>query len=454
MKTSTFSRPLLASLVALTLGQAPLTATAATAEEAARLKSDLTPLGAEKAGNKDGTIPAWSGGYTKSPDGYKSGAVRQDPFAEEKPLYSISAKNMAEHADKLTDGQQAMLKKYPSYRIDVYPTHRTAAAPQFVYDNTFKNATRVKAGANGYSIEGAFGGIPFPIPKTGAEAMWNHQLRWQGDSVLYLAGSYVTSGGKPVMASMTRNEMSFPYFYKGDTPESFKGDYWLLYQVTTAPGFKAGETILLRDPVDYAGKGRQAWQYLVGQRRVRRAPSIAYDTPNSVTSGVDFFDEVSLFVGALDKYEWKLVGKKEMIIPYNVNKFFQKSPEDVLGPNHFNPDHVRWELHRVWVVEATLANGKRHVIPKKKFYLDEDTWNAVLYDGWDARGQLWHSGMALPILAYEFPGVITYPFSVQDLLKGSYSATMINGQPTQYGQVARWPDSNFTPEAAAARGVR
>jgi hypothetical protein len=427
---------------------------AVTPEEAAKLKSELTPMGAEKTANKEGTIPAWTGGYTKVPEGYKSGAVRPDPFASEKPLYSITAKNMAQYTDKLSEGQQAMLVRYPTYRIDVYPTHRTAAAPQYVYENTFKNATRAKAGPNGYSIDGAFGGIPFPIPKTGAEAMWNHQLRWQGDSVLYMAGSYVTSGGKPVLASMIRNEMSFPYFYKGDTLETFKGDYWLLYQVTTAPAFKAGETILLRDPVDYAGKGRQAWQYLVGQRRVRRAPSIAYDTPNSVTSGVDFFDEVSLFVGALDKYDWKLVGKKEMIVPYNTNKFAQRTADEVLGSNHFNPDHMRWELHRVWVVEATLGNGKRHVIPKKKFYLDEDTWSALLYDGWDAQGQLWHSGLALPILAFEYPGLLTYPFGMHDLLKGSYSATLINSQPTQYGQVPRWPDSNFTPESAAARGVR
>ncbi|SFB34626.1 Protein of unknown function [Collimonas sp. OK607] len=453
MNKQQFLRPAIAGLIASLLCHAGLTNAAVSAEEALKLKSELTPLGAEKAGNREGTIPAWTGGYTKVPSGYKPGNVRPDPFSDEKPLYSITAKNMAEYADKLSDGQQVLLKKYPSYRIDVYPTHRTAAAPQSVYDNTLKNATRAKSSANGYSINGAFGGIPFPIPKNGAEAMWNHQLRWQGESVLYSHAAYVMSGGKPLLAATVHAEMSFPYFFKEDSLETFKGDYWHLYQVTTAPAYKAGESFLVRDPVDYEAKGRQAWQYLVGQRRVRRGPSLAYDTPNSVTSGVDFFDEVSLFLGALDKYQWKLVGKKEMYIPYNDNKFFQKTPEEVLGQNYLNPDDVRWELHRVWVVEATLAPGKRHVIPKKKFYLDEDTWDAVLYDGWDAQSQLWHSGMALPILAFEYPGVITYPFSIQDLLKGSYQATIINGQPTQYGQVPRWPESNFTPESMAARGV-
>lgn len=451
MKTKIFVQAVVASLALAGVGAAWC---AVTAEEAAKLKAELTPLGGEKAGNKDGSIPPWDGGFSKVPTGYKSGQPRPDPFASDKPLYSITAKNAAQYADKLSDGQQALLKKYPSYRIDVYPTRRTAAAPQYVYDNTFKNATRAKSLTDGNSIEGAYGGIPFPIPKTGAEVMWNHQLRYQGESVLYPAGSYVVSGGKPVLAGAIRNEMSFPYYFKDGTLESFKGEYWNLYQTTTAPSYKAGETILVRDPVDYVSKGRQAWQYLVGQRRVRKAPNIAYDTPNSVTSGVDFFDEVSLFIGGLDRYDWKLVGKKELIVPYNMNAFNLRKADEVLSPHHLNPDHVRWELHRVWVVEASLAPGKRHVIPKKKYYIDEDSWNALQYDGWDAQGQLWHTGMALPFNAFEYPAQMLYPFSIYDLLKGSYQATILNEQSVQYGQVERWPESNFTPESMAAKGVR
>ena len=134
MTRNTIARAAIAT-VALSL---PYAAAAATAEEAARLKSDLTPFGAEKAGNKDGTIPAWNGGYTTPIPGDKPGGRRGDPFKDEGPLYSITAKNAEAHADKLTDGAKAMLKKYPdSFRVDVYKTHRTAAAPQWVYDNTF-----------------------------------------------------------------------------------------------------------------------------------------------------------------------------------------------------------------------------------------------------------------------------------------------------------------------------
>lgn len=429
---------------------------AVSADEAAMLKSELTPSGAEKAGNAAGTIPAWSGGYTKVPAGYKSGQPRPDPFAGEKPLYSITAANVAQYADKLTDGQQALLKKYPSYRINVYPTHRTMAMPGWVADNTFKNATRAKIIGDG-SIEGAYGGIPFPIPKSGDEAMWNHLLRWRGEAILFPFRTHVIGAdGKAVLASQASNEFNFPYYFKDGSAENFKGEYELIYMLTEAPTFKAGETILIRDSVDMkAGAGgRQAWQYLVGQRRVRRAPTLAYDTPDPVQSGVNFMDEPFVFLGALDRYQWKVVGKKEMIIPYNTHAFLLKKDEEVLTPNHFNPEHLRWELHRVWVIEANLAPGKRHVMPKRRIYLDEDSWAAVLSDGWDAQGQLWHSNIGFPMVAYELPGVTMESFGTYDLLKGSYSASIFNGMKVHIEQVPRYPDSNFTPEAMAARGVR
>jgi len=435
----------------------PLTipeAAAASAEEAAKLKSDLMPLGGERAGNKEGTIPAWDGGYSKVPAGFKPGQARPDPFAGEKPAFSITAKNMEQYAQRLTEGQMALLKKYPTYRIDVYPTHRTASAPQWVYDNTLKNATRAKTSSDGLSILGACGGIPFPIPKTATDVMWNHLLRWGGESVKVGLRAYVVAGGKPVLASETIGEMSFPNNFRDCNPDDKDLEFWQLYLLTTSPAFKAGEVILNRDPLDQVNKGRQTWQYLVGQRRVRRAPSIAYDTPNSVTSGVDFFDEAMMFNGAMDKYQWKLVGKQELVVPYNVNGFLLKKASEVLGPNHINPDSMRFELHRVWVVEAQLAPGKRHVMPKRRFYVDEDSWNVLWADGWDAQGQLWHSSMALPFLAFDFPGQMQWSFVTYDNLKDSYSVNMMNETADHYTPVPRWPATNFTPESMAARGVR
>lgn len=417
--------------------------------EAERLKDELTPFGAERAGNAAGTIPAWTGGMAEE-QGYKSGS-RPDPFAGEKPLYVIDASNMAQYRDQLSDGQVALLQKFPSYKMEVYPTHRTASAPQWVYDNTFENATSANSVSDGNSLEGAYGGIPFPIPSTGKEAMWNHLLRWQGESALYMPSTWIVSGGKAALGAATRNEESFPYYFRSGSTDSFNGEYWHIYQVTTAPPYKAGETILIRDSLNQAAP-RQAWQYLVGQRRVRRAPNLAYDTPNPTTSGVDFLDEVMVFGGALDRFDWEIVGKKEILVPYNLNGFMSRQVDDVLGADHL--EHLRWELHRVWVVDAKLSAGNRNTIPKRRYYLDEDTWGATLYDGWDAQGQLWHTSMALPIVAPEFPAVVYHYFTTMDLLKGTYQATIANEQATQYQMVAPYPSTNFTPESMAARGVR
>lgn len=429
---------------------------AVTAEEAAQLKTTLTPLGGEKAGNKEGTIPAWDGGYTKVSAGFKSGDSRPDPFAGEKPILQISAKNVVQHADKLSEGIQALLKKYPeSFRLDVYPTHRTAAAPQWVYDNTFRNATRAKTANGGVSLENAHGGIPFPIPKDGAEVMWNHLLKWRGESIEIPFRIWVgTADGKRVMAVEAKDDHQFPYYAK-DTTLDKEGDFFLLRQIQTGPPFKAGEQILLRDPLNLGTKDRQAWQYLSGQRRVRRAPTIAFDTPDFVASGMNYFDEVFMFLGSLERYQWKLVGKKEIYVPYNNNRFVLAKTDEVLSSHHLNPDKLRWELHRVWVVEATLAPGKRHVVPKKRFYVDEDSWSVLLVDGYDAEGKLWRAQHAVPFVAPDIPAVVSTTFTVFNLQAGTWLVNnLYNDQATPYKVVPRRPETYFSPDALAGAGTR
>lgn len=425
------------------------------ADEAAKLKSSLTPFGAEKAGNAAGTIPAWTGTAVGSPAS-KPGAKRVDPFAAEKPLFSVTAQNVAQYADRLTEGQQAMLRKYPNYRIDVYPTHRTAAAPQWVYENTFKNATRAKTTQGGFAVEGAYGGIPFPIPKSGTEAMWNHLLRWQGESMRQLFSTYITtSDGKRVLASNSEGWFQWPYYAKDGSAEQAKGDWLYLRVVTHGPAQKAGEAILARNTLDPTS-GTPTWQYLTGQRRVRKLPNASYDTPSFVTSGVSNFDEIFVFSGPMDRYDWKILGKKEMLIPYNNTKFVQAGKDEaVLSERFLNPEHVRWELHRVWEIEATVGQGKRHVIPKRRFYLDEDTWQAVLADGWDAKGQLWKTFWYLNQLAPELPGVVAGPFGHYNLQTGDWIANDItNEKPEQPKLTPRLPDSHFSPDALAGEGVR
>jgi hypothetical protein len=425
------------------------------AEEAQKLKSELTPMGAERAGNAEKTIPPWEGGYREVWPGYRSGQPRPDPFAGERPVLQITAANMDRYADKLSEGTRALLQRFPGYRLDVYPTHRTAAAPAYVYENTFRNATRARSTSNGLVIENVFGGVPFPIPKTGAEAMWNHLLDWRGEALSYEFTTFVVTRNRPVMTTAGVLDIDSPYFRPDGSPDDFEGFVARVKFKTTAPPFRVGESFIVHDPIDQKNRTRRAWQYLVGQRRVRRTPIFSYDNPDPLTSGVTFFDEAFLFNGALDRYDWKLVGKQEMFIPYNTHRLHTRKVAEVLGPDHINPDHVRWELHRVWVVEATLAAGKRHMMPRRRFYLQEDTWQALLSDGWDARQQLWHVGQVFPIIVPELPGVIGLTYAMYDLAKDGYAVSGLLNEGRRHVRVdVPKPDDYFSPDALAAEGVR
>ncbi|HSH90192.1 MAG TPA: DUF1329 domain-containing protein [Ramlibacter sp.] len=429
------------------------------AAEAAKLKSELMPLGGEKAGNKEGTIPAWTGGLTTATPGFKNGGRRPDPFGAEKPVLQITAKNMDTHAAKLTDGVKSLLKKYPdSFRLDVYPTHRTAAAPQYVYDNTFQNATRasIVEGAAGPIPKGAFGGIPFPIPKTGQEAMWNGLLRWKGESFYLEANGYqVTADGKVIQVQRGEVQNNVPYYYKDLAADKFTGEYWLVRALNSGPPIRAGEAILGRLNVDDAKSG--SWVYLTGQRRVRKLPNACCDTPTPFSAGIVSFDEIEGYGGRMDRFDFKLVGKKEMYIPYNANRILVPTKDtDVVQAKHLNPDHVRWELHRVWVVEAALKPGQRHTSPKTLYYLDEDSWNFVLADRWDANGQLWRMSFSMPMAMPDLPATVGFTWGTYELLSGAYYVNAIgNEAKVHYKQVApRFTESNFVPEAMAGEGVR
>jgi hypothetical protein len=444
------------SLLSLMLMGAQQAVAAVGADQAAKLNNELTPLGAERAGNADGSIPAWTGGLTTPIAGDTPGGRRSDPFKGEQALFSITASNAAEYANRLTDGTKALLAKYPdSYRVDVYPTHRTAAAPEWVYQNTLLNATRSRI--NGDVVEGAYGGIPFPIPTTGAEVMWNHLLRWRAPTARFSATAYqLTADGRAVLATEATATQQAPYYFQGGSLEDYAKSnvYFNIRVSTSAPAIRAGEGIVGRQNLDSAKD--QAWVYLVGQRRVRKLPNTCCDTPSPVMAGVMSFDELEVFSGRLDRFDWKLVGKEEKFIPYNGNKMLEPtSDKDVLSAHHLNPDHVRWELHRVWVVEATLRSGQRHQAARSRYYCDEDTWTCVLGDRWDANGQLWKTTWGQILVMPELPGNFMYSFGFNDLLSGAaFVAGLYNSKPVHYELLERLPDIEFTPDALASDGIR
>jgi len=427
-----------------------------TADEANLLKTKLTPLGAERAGNKDGTIPAWTGGYTTPAPGWHLGQARPDPFAQEKPLFAITPANVASYADKLPEGQKELFKRHADYRMDVYPSHRSAAFPQSVYDSIARNATQAHAAPSGiaYGVEGAAGGIPFPIPKNGLEAVWNHLLAYWGPARQVRISTYVAAPNGRIEFASTYNETAdFPYYAAGATPASVGGYYFKTRHIGVAPPSHVGESYLAWQPLDTTRYKFTAWRLIPGERRVRRAPSISYDIPDPDASGFENLDEYYIYFGGPDRYDFKLLGKKEMYVPYNNNRFYTQRSSEVMKPQHANPDALRYELHRVWVVEGTLAPGKHHIAPRRRLYIDEDTWLAVYADSWDENGKLWKFGEGTMYLMPDIPAVILGSQFVYDFVLGGYVyGFALDGVP--YAITAPHPANTYSPDVLAATAVR
>ncbi|THF62912.1 DUF1329 domain-containing protein [Pseudothauera nasutitermitis] len=438
---------------ALALAFVPAAHAEVSAAQAAELGKSLTPLGAERAGNAAGTIPAWDGGLTKPPGAHTSGDHYADPFAADQPLLEITAANAAQHQDKLTPGQLALLNTYPTWKIKVYPTRRSAAFPQGHYDQTVANATKVKLADNGSSFSGTTGGIPFPIPQNGMEAIWNHLARYRGEAyAMNWSQAAVTRTGS---YTPVRFEYEYDFHYGSLTKSDAEREPNKLFnflQTVTAPARLAGQILLVHEFLD----SRQAWTYNPGQRRVRLAPNVSYDNPGTAADGLRTNDDFIMFNGAIDRYDWKLVGKQEIYVPYNSYKLVgnQVKMADVLMAGHLNPEHARYELHRVWVVEATLKQGTSHIYHRRTFYIDEDSWMIVVADKYDSRGQLWRVSEQHNINFYDVP--MQYP-SLEvhhDLQSGRYIAMGLrNDEPRLYQQADR-RSARFTPAGLRDLGTR
>ncbi|MCU9950380.1 DUF1329 domain-containing protein [Pseudomonas sp. PDM13] len=405
---------------------------AVSAEQAATLKSTLTPLGAERAGNAAGTIPEWTGGITQAPAGYKgSGQHHVDPFAADQPLFTITKANLEQYKANLTDGEIALFNAYPdSFQMPVYPTRRSGSAPQWVYDNTLKNATTGKLLNGGNGFADAYGGIPFPIPQNGLEAIWNHITRYRGTYIVRRSAEAGVQRNGAYSLVTSEDEALFRFYDPKGSYADLQNTLFYYMTFTTAPARLAGNGALVQEMLDQVKEPRQAWGYNPGQRRVRRAPTLAYDTPIESTDGLRTADDTDMYNGAPDRYDWTLVGKKEIYIPYNNYKI--TSPEvkykDLLLPGHVNPKYTRYELHRVWVVEGKLKAGARHIYSKRTLYLDEDSWGAAVVDQYDGRGDLWRVSLAYLKNFYELPTVWTALDTFHDLQARRYGVQWLDNE--------------------------
>ncbi|WP_025128009.1 DUF1329 domain-containing protein [Pseudomonas sp. PH1b] len=426
-------------------------------DTAKQLETTLTPLGAERAGNAQGTIPAWTGGLAKDAGAVDSAGFLANPYAGERPLFSITGQNLAQYQDRLSPGQVAMFKRYPDYQMNVFPTHRSASVPPSIVEAARRNAVNTRLIAGGNGLENFTKAFPFPIPSNGLEVIWNHITRYRGDSVKRLMVQIVPD----VRGVATPVTYAHQYVLRESLADydPAKPSNVLFYnkQTVVAPARLAGNVELVHETLDQVKEPRQAWIYNAGQRRVRRAPQVAYDGPAASTDGQRVVDNYDLFNGAPDRYDWQLLGKQELFIPYN--SYLLDSPKlkyaEITQAGHINQDLARYELHRVWHVVATLKPGQRHVYAKRDFYIDEDSWQAAVIDHYDGRNTLWRLAEAHQLSYYNSQVPWYTAETLNDLVSGRYLVLGLkNEEKSSYQFGVKALEAEFTPNALRQSGVR
>ncbi len=361
-----------------------------------RLNGDLTPAGAERAGNADGTIPKWdkNNAINGAPllQNYDGGPL-PDPFADDAVQYTVNSGNAAQYDAILTDGQKKMLATYPdSYKINVYPSRRSCVLPDSTraYETSIYNAQVGELVDGGNGLSEVINSSPFPIPNSGLEIVWNHTMRYRGIRLARDFNFAVPTAAGDYTLTFTKDEIIFPY----SDPMNKRAEdlnnlsiYFVAH--TSAPARFAGNVVLVHETINMVKEGRKAWTYSPGTRRVRRAPNIAYDNPLTNGDGMGTSDQYDGYNGAPDRYNWMVRGKFEKLSQQNNYRAPLTSYAELITPKHSNPDSHRYELRRQWVVEGNLKSGARHIYAKRVLRMDEDSWQITGGEMYDGRGEMW-----------------------------------------------------------------
>jgi len=445
------TRLLAAGLILASSGSA---LAAVSAQEAAKLGKELTPIGAEPGGNAAGTIPAWTPLKQKGAASLK-GEYTSDPKIDaEKPLFTITKANMAKYADQLTAGHKQLLRTYDSYKMNVYPSHRQVAWPDFIYKATAENATKCNLlGVDNPDNCGL--GFPFPLPKSGAEVIWNHKLKYRGEGATRYNNQMIVQPDGGYQFTAIQEDVNF-YYANKDKPVPLTKDAGLFikyFSKIQGPPRLAGTMILVHERAGAGSEGRQAWLYAPALKRIRRAPTVCCDNPAEGTDGHQFYDQIDMFNGILDRYTWKIVGKKEMYIPSNSNKIAGPTVKykDLAAPKHLNQDLPRYELHRVWIVEAEVRPGTSHTFRKRRFYVDEDGWQIVAVDAYDANLGLYQFQEGHMVALSNVLGSGTLPEVIYHFDSGRYFLTALANEDKANDYTKRFDESFFDPDNVQKR---
>ena len=392
-------------------------------EQIGRLQKDLTPLGSERGGNADGSIPAWTGGLSSPPSGigYERGKHLPDPFAADKPLLRVTGDNAGVYDAFITRGQKALLERHDSYFMDIYPTRRSCAQPAHVYKAAARNAEVGELVAGGNGVAKAIMASPFPIPNNGLEIVWNHTLRYRGYKLQRQFTAIPVNQSGDYYEITVHDDAILRWSDPQKNSAEELDNISILYLLQTkAPARSAGYVVLVQESLNMSVEARRAWTYSPGTRRVRRAPTIAYDNPGTNSDGITTSDSFGGFNGAPDRFDWTMRGRSEKFIVYNNFRRVLTPYAEMIGKRHINQEVMRYEKHRVWEVEGNLKDNFRHVYSRRVFYIDEDTKGIVATEIYDGRGELWRVQELGGGVQYELPLCGGSGDTVYDLVVGRY----------------------------------
>jgi len=436
-------------------------------ENVARLGKDLNPIGGIKAASEDGLLPEWTGSVVGLPQGLQwdgPGTPYPDPWPDETPLFVISKDNMEQYRDRLSPGQIAMFETYPeTFRMPVYPGHREFAFYPEFYEKVLYNAQNSELINDNEGITGFVGGAAFPVPATGAQVVWFTRTTGAyestdgeySDIAVFPNGTRSTRRSRFLQESpyaSRKNPINAEYAYPN--LGEFAG-YIMTY--VTEPARDKGLITAVLEPYDYAKNAREVWRYLPGSRRVRRAPTVGFDTPDG-PGGLKTVDEVRGFNGSMERFDWQLLGRQEIFVPYHNYRFDDPglSYDELLTKFHANPEYMRYELKRVWVAEATLREGERHIYGKRRIYVDEDTGFTLITENYDGHGELWKVVLTNTIYDYGGQAYARRAQMYHDLRAGAYLAERLinDSAPMLYDVNPVKGPAHFSPSNIRKLGKR
>ena len=431
------------------------------AADAEKLGNELTCIGAETAGNMDGSIPPFSGKWLgKPPHVEYTPHVGQHPvdvYPEDEPLFQITAANMEKYASRLSEGQKGMFKRFPdTFRIPVYQSRRDFRFPDVICEVAKKNALEAELIDEGLGYTGYKGPIGFPIPNKPLEVLANMNFSYRAfsEEVIRDIADVASDGSVTWGRAMNKNlNLISPPEQIGKPMEGL-----LAYSLssTLLPERDRGSFTASQEPVNFAKNKRLAWQYDPGTRRVRQLPTYGFDSPLSGTSGRMTIDQDRLMNGDPSRYDWTLQGKRELYIPANSYRLHSNEVKyaELLQKGHANPDLLRYELRRVWVLEGVLKDGYRHAFGKRVLFIDEDNWLAAISDYYDTRGELWQHAFINHYYAFDINAWQAGTSFYHDLNSGGYVGyNLIQEREKAYilNRGGLSPDQ-FTPAALRSMG--